>query len=100
MRYRISIALAFLILAASSGLSQTQMSRPSGSVAYDKDGNFTKATFTYRVPPQPPIIGYLPGRPYSAEEIIQHTQQLPDGTLVIRSSHSGYLYRDSAGRNL
>ncbi len=96
MRYPIPIA--FLMLAISSSYAQTSMSKPSGSVRYDRDGNFVSATFTYRVPPQPPVLGYLPGRPYSAEEISQQTQILPDGTRIIRSSYSGYFYRDSAGR--
>jgi len=98
MRYPISISLAFLILTFPAGHAQTLMSKPSGSVRYDKDGNFVSSTFTYRVPPQPPVLGFLPGRPYSAEELSQQTQILPDGTRVIRTSYSGYFYRDSAGR--
>jgi hypothetical protein len=98
MRYSIFITIAYLILSAAAGLSQTQMSKPGGSVFFDRDGQFTTATFTYRVPLQPPITGYLPGRPFSAEEISQHTQLLPDGTLVVRSSYTGNFHRDSAGR--
>ena len=98
MRYPISISLATLVLAFSSGLAQTQMSKPSGSVRYDKDGKFVSASFTFRVPLYPPVNGFLPGRPYSAEEISQQTQILPDGSRVVRSSYSGHFYRDSAGR--
>lgn len=98
MRHPISNFIAVLVLVVSLGLAQTQMSKPTSSARYDKDGNFVTATFTYRVPPQPPVLGFLPGRPYSAEEVSQQTQILPDGTRVVRSSYSGYFYRDSAGR--
>jgi hypothetical protein len=98
MRYPISVSFALLVLAIPSGLAQTLMSKPSSSVRFDKDGNFITATFTYRVPLQPPVLGLLPGRPYSAEEISQQTQILPDGTRIVRSSFSSLFYRDSAGR--
>jgi hypothetical protein len=98
MRFPISISIALLVLAIPSGLAQTLMSRPTSSVRFDKDGKFVTATFTYRVPLQPPVLGFLPGRPYSAEEITQQTQVLPDGTRIVRSSFSSFFYRDSAGR--
>ena len=98
MRIPISAAFALLILTGSSSLAQTLMSKPTGMVCFDKDGNFVIATFTYRVPLQPPVLGFLPGRPYSAEEIAQDTQILPDGTRIVRSRYTGYFYRDSSGR--
>jgi hypothetical protein len=98
MKYPIYVFCAFITLALSSGLAQTPMSLPTGSVRFDKDGNFTTGTFTFRVPPQPAPLGYLPGRPYSAEEIYQQTQTLADGTRVLRSNPSSFFYRDSAGR--
>jgi hypothetical protein len=98
MRYPISVIVAILVLASSFGSAQTQISPPSGTVRYDKDGKFVAASFTFRVPLQPPVLGFMPERPYSAEEISQQTQILPDGNRVVRSSYSGYFYRDSAGR--
>lgn len=98
MRIPISISFAFLVLAVPSCFAQTLMSRPAGSVHFDKDGNLVTATFNYRVPLQPPVLGFLPGRPYSAEEVSQQTQILPDGTRIVRSSPSNFFYRDSAGR--
>lgn len=98
MRYPISITPAILVLALSFGSAQTQMSKPTGSVRYDRNGKFVTASFTFRVPLQPPVLGFLPERPYTAEEISQETRILPDGTRVVRSSYSGYFYRDSAGR--
>jgi hypothetical protein len=98
MRFPIAISIAILGLAIPSSLAQTLMSKPTGFTRFDRDGNFVEATFTYRVPLQPPVLGFMPGRPYSAEEISQHTQILADGTRIIRSSYSGYFYRDSAGR--
>jgi hypothetical protein len=95
---KILISIVFLALAIPSGFAQKLQSKPAGSIRYDKDGNFVTATFTYRVPLQPPVMGFLPGRPYSAEEISQQTQTLPDGTRVARPSASDKFYRDSAGR--
>ncbi|MDM7997150.1 MAG: hypothetical protein QUT30_15875 [Acidobacteriota bacterium] len=96
MRYPISILAIVLVSSVCS--AQTQLSKPTGSVRYDKDGKFVTASFTFRVPLQPPVLGFMPERPYSAEEISQQTQILPDGSRVVRSSYSGYFYRDSAGR--
>jgi hypothetical protein len=95
---RILMSIAFLALAIPSGFTQTQMSWPSASARFDKDGNFVTATLTYRVPLQPPVMGFLPGRPYSAEEISQQTQILPDSTRIVRPSAADKFYRDSAGR--
>jgi hypothetical protein len=93
-----SVFCAFILFALSSGLAQSPMSLPTGSVHFDKDGNFVTGTFTFRVPPQPAPLGYLAGRPFSAEEVYQQTQTLADGTRILRSNPSGLLYRDSAGR--
>jgi hypothetical protein len=98
MKRSIFILCALMVLALSSGLAQSPLSLPAGSMRFDKDGNFVTGTFTFRVPPQPGPPGYLPGRPYSAEEIYQQTQTLADGTRVLRSNPSSFLYRDSAGR--
>ena len=98
MRFPISMVFALLVLTIPAAPAQTLMSKPMGSVHFDKDGNVVLATFTYRVPLQPPVLGFLPGHPYSAEEIIQQTQILSDGTRIVRSRSSKMLYRDSAGR--
>jgi hypothetical protein len=98
MRIPISIAYAFLALAIPSGFAQMSRNMPTGTVHFDGNGNFVTATFTIKVPLQVPQTGFLPGRPYSAEEISQQTQILPDGTKILRSGQSNFMYRDSAGR--
>jgi len=98
MKCPMLVFCAFMVLTISSSLAQTPMSMPAGSVNFDKDGNLVAGTFTFRVPPEPPPLGYLPGRPYSAEEVYQQSQILADGTRILRSNPSSFLYRDSAGR--
>ncbi|HTY61309.1 MAG TPA: hypothetical protein VMG30_03530 [Acidobacteriota bacterium] len=98
MKFPISVFCAWIVLALSSGLAQTPTPLPTGAVHFDKDGNFVTGTFTFRVPLQPAPLGYLAGQPYSAEEVSQQSQILADGTRILRSNPSSYVYRDSAGR--
>lgn len=98
MRIPIAICFVLFFLHTPSALAQIPLSKPTGSARYDRDGNLVTASFTFRVPPQPPVAGFLAGRPYSADEISQRVQILPDGTRIVRSGYTGRFYRDSAGR--
>lgn len=89
MKNPISLAPAVFLLLVTSALPKHQLAKPISFVSYDKDGNLVTATFTFSVPPQPPVMGFLPGRPYSAEEVTQDIRTLPDGTRVVRSNYTG-----------
>lgn len=47
-------------------------------------------------------VGFLwnaaPGAPYSAQQVIEHTQTMADGTHVIRAPVTSVVFRDSQGR--
>ena len=52
-------------------------------------------TFTSFLGPGP---AGLPGRPYSAEQLSEHSQTLADGTHISQQTQKSLMYRDSAGR--
>jgi len=98
MRILKVIACALMVVAVPSGFAQTSMNGPIASIRFDKDGNFVTAAYTFSVPLRIPVTDFLPGRPYSAEEISQQSQTMPDGTKIVRPDQSNFIYRDSAGR--
>jgi hypothetical protein len=97
MKYPKWIVALSVVWSLSSAFGQSmKCSMASGNIFTAPDRSY-KVTITYNpLPVGSP--GVLPGRPFSAEEIAQRTQTLPDGTKVVDPRPSTFHYRDSAGR--
>jgi len=93
MRHSIFIIVC-LVLAIPYCHSQAPPTVTAG-IRHGLNGRY-EASFTVNNPPF--NIDILAGRPYSAEDIMQHSQTLVDGTKTSRPGFSNILYRDSAGR--
>ncbi len=98
MEYPKFIAFICVALALPSGFAQIVSTCPvSSSFASSNIKGEFKATFSVNFA-APFAYTAWTGRPYSAEEISQQKQTLPDGSSVTTGSPSVFYYRDSAGR--
>jgi hypothetical protein len=93
---KLSICVACLFLLSPAAFAQMPCFQQAGGVMNLVTGQYN-ANFTFSISPSP-VLGALPGRPYSAEELTQQTQTLADGTSATNSSSSNFTYRDFAGR--
>jgi hypothetical protein len=83
-----------LFVVAITGIAQTAVTpAPQIAVAAGQIGGIVTPWFNGGSPFQPVV-----GRPYSAEQVMEHVQTLADGTHITQTTQRTKFYRDSAGR--